>query len=386
MSSEDIALSRAKIQLMRIPNTIFYTSILFSLKTVWSSKIETAATNGIHLYINPSFFLDLSEKMRIGVLVHEVSHVALNHMIRLRGKHQTIGNAAADHVINLSMLGTGKYQLPDWVLKDDRFTNMSTEQVYQILFDEAEESKAAGGAGAEGMMIPGGSDVIYPGDSVEADVIERAIASVVQKAAMTAKAEGGMPGDMPGEMEITIEELTNPVLPWNVILQNYFSNFTKSDYSWSKPNHIFMPEYYLPSLYSESVCNLAEAFDASGSVEPEEFSHFVNENKVIQELLRPDLVTVISFDTEITSIQEFTQETDLFKDLKFTGGGGTDIRPVLQWAIDNNPEVLLIFTDGEFEMPGPELHPTCPVVWLIHDNEDFTAPFGEIIFYDIPIY
>ena len=380
---EDRALSRAKIQLIRIPNTIFYTTILFSLKTMWTEKIETAATNGTHLYINPVFFLDLSEELRIGVIVHEVLHVALQHMIRCKDMHRKLGNVAADHVINLTILGTGKYKLPEWVLKDGRFTGMNTEQVYQILYDEAEKEKANGGAGADGIMIPGGADVQYPEDSIEADVIERAVAGIIQKASMTAKSENQQAGDIPGDVDIYLQEVINPKLPWNVILQNYFTAFAKDDYSWSRPNRMFMPDHYLPSPFSEAVCNLAEAFDLSGSVSHEEISHFVTENLIIREMLSPEIITVIGFDTEITGIQEITPEMDLFTELAFKGGGGTDIDPVLQWAIDNNPEVLLIFTDGEFAMPGKELHPTCPVIWLIHDNEDFTAPFGEVILYDI---
>jgi len=45
--------------------------------------------------------------------------------------------------------------------------------------------------------------------------------------------------------------------------------------------------------------------------------------------------------------------------------------------------VILFFTDGEFHWPSKKCFPTCPVVWLIHEDPNFTAPFGEVIHYEI---
>ena len=380
---EDKALERAKIQLMQIPGTIFYTTILFSLKQSWTDTLPTAATNGKELKINPDFFLGLTEPERIGLLVHELLHVALSHMTRIKDRHHTVWNCAGDNVINLSMMAADTYQLPAGALKETRFTNMSTEQVYQILFDEAEKNAAGGGPGANGIAIPGGIDIEVPKDSVAADAIEKAVADIVLKASLQAKSANEMPGELPEEMAIHLQNVLNPKLPWHVILQNYLAGFAKDDYSWSKPNRKYLPEFYLPSQYSEAVDRIAIAVDSSGSVEPEEFSYFITEIGMIQKTLKPEVITLIDFDVEIRSIQEITSETDILEELTFTGGGGTDLYAVFDWALENDPVVLLVFTDGEFYMPDENYYPTCPVIWLIHDNKYFTAPFGEVILYDI---
>ena len=382
MTPEDTALTRAKVQLMRIPDTIFYTTILLSLKQSWETGIETAGTNGTNLVLNPDWFISLSEPKRIGLLAHELLHVALDHMSRLKDRHPKVFNQAADHVINLSLLDNG-YELPDGGLWDPRFKEMSTEQVYKILWEEAEDDKQSGGPGADGMMIPGGSDIQFPDTAEELSVVERDVAEIVQRACITAKGANEKPGDLPGEVQIRLEEVLNPKLPWHVILQNHLSSFAKNDYSWKKPNRRYAPEFHLPSAYSESAGHIAEAFDISGSVSPEEVSYYVGETSSLMEMLKPDKITVISFDTEIQNIQEVTADSDIYSELELVGGGGTCVREILQWAIDNNPEVFLIFTDGQFQMPDEKYYPNCPVVWLVHENKHFTAPFGTVIHYDI---
>ncbi len=378
---EEKALERAKIQLMQIPNTVFYTTILFSLKQSWTNEVQTAGTDGLNLYINPDFFLDLTEKQRIGILVHELGHVILSHMTREGSRHHKVWNAAGDHVINLSIISVGNYELPAGGLCDTRFTDMFTEQVYNILWEECKKDTEAGGSGADGIAIPGGEDIMTPEDSVEIEATKKAVADIVLKASLQAKAMNQMPGELPGEMEIHLQSVLNPKLPWNLIMQNYLTSFAKDDYSWSKPNRRYLPEFYMPSPHSEAVAKFAVAIDLSGSVSIEEASYFIAELAMAQEILKPEEMLLLTFDTEIREIQTITPDTDILKELHFTGGGGTDVQELFEWAIENDPEVMLIFTDGY--MPETEYLPSCPVIWLIHDNSYFTSPIGEVIHYNI---
>ena len=71
----DKILSKAKLGLMdknMIPNgnPIFYSSILFSLKTIWTDDIPTAAVDGKNLYINEAWFCALKFLEQIGLLAH----------------------------------------------------------------------------------------------------------------------------------------------------------------------------------------------------------------------------------------------------------------------------------------------------------------------------
>lgn len=381
-TAADRALEKAKLQLMMKPETLFYSTILFSLTFAWDTKIKTAGTDGTGLFINPLYFKGLSEPERIGLLVHEVMHVALNHMTRIGPRDHKLWNYAGDYVIN-NMLIKSKYTLPPTDLINKDYNKLNTEQIYKILADDSSKNPngmfGKNGSGVKGL----GLDIQYPKNSKKAKKIKQDVATIVQKATMQAQAVSGIPGVMPGEMLIQLEKVINPKLPWNVLLLNYFTQFAKDNFTWQKPNRRYMPDFYLPTAYSESICNIAEAVDSSGSVLKHEFSFFIRETQVIQEVLKPEKITLIDFDTRIRSIQEITKDTDILRELKFTGGGGTDVREVLKWAQINKPDVLLFFTDGEFQMPNKSYYPTCPVIWLIHGDPNWKAPFGKVVHYDI---
>lgn len=388
-------LDKAKLQLMMKPDTIFFTSIMFSLVYVWDdTHTATAAVDGRNMFINPEFFDSLQSNERQGAFVHEVLHVALNHITRGLQHEPDLCNMAADYVVNLIVKDAG-FTLPKNCLLDTRFTNMSYEQVYKILLDEQKTSKnpqapqigtvalGSDSSSSPGKNIPGiGKDILPPASPAEASQIEAEIADMVFKATVQAKQAGAW-GSIPGQVLIELDKTLNPRLPWNVLFQNFMSNFAKDDYSWKRPNRKYLPDLIMPTAYSEAVSNLVFAIDSSGSVSDQEFGLFIQELNVVQQQLNPELITVIPFDTKIQQIHEITQDVDILTNIKFTGRGGTNIRPVLKWAKENEPEVLVIFTDGWFNQPDIHEFPDCPTLWVINDNPDFTAKTGEILHYDL---
>ena len=371
------AFDKAKIALMSNSKTIFYTTILFSLKQQWQPSHPTAATNGKILLLNPDWFLSLSPEARIGLLMHEILHVALQHMLRLKERNIGLFNQAADYVIN-ALLIEQNYTLPDDALYDPKYQNDNTEQVYAKLV--LQEKKKGNNPNTGTYGVPGiGQDIQHTPEQDIGDMTHE-ISNTILRAATQAKMQAGGIGNIPGEILIELEKKINPKLPWNVILSNFMQQFAKDDYSYKRPNRRYMPEHYLPSLYSEAVSNICVAVDSSGSVTDKEFSYFIHEIAAIQQYMKPNKITLLDFDTEIKNIHIITEETNIFKDIKFSGKGGTNISPVLEWANKHRPTVLLIFTDGRFYVP--EEKPMCPVIWLIHGGYPFTCN-GQIIEYDI---
>ena len=47
------------------------------------------------------------------------------------------------------------------------------------------------------------------------------------------------PGDVPGEITLTIDTFLNPKLPWETILFNFFNAMTSEEYSFTRPNRRF---------------------------------------------------------------------------------------------------------------------------------------------------
>lgn len=374
------ALDKAKVMLMRKPAWAFFTAVCFSLKQKIDFSIPTAATDGLSIYYNPAFFLSLptssNNNQQLGVVVHETLHVAYLHMLRATGLNMDVFNQAADHVINLQIIKAG-FHLPDWVLKDERFEGMSTEQVYKILMREKKENPG------DGQPNPMGGDLLPSPKGETPESVKKKVEQILVQAGIRARQEKAPPGSIPGDLQIAIDKLTNPKLPWQRILQRYVKAQAKEDYSWRRPNRRYFPEHILPSMYSERLIDLAIAVDTSGSVADHEFSHMVGEIASIFKMMKPERMTLLQFDirlhteTRIKSIRELLA-------CQFTGRGGTMVEPIMDWAEKHKPQVMLVFTDGGFHNPvGYTQQTQQRTLWLIHNNSNYTAPFGKTVHYEI---
>ena len=70
----------------------FFGNLLLSLKLAYTTDISTAATDGKYIYFNEEFMSSLNMEEIEFILMHEIMHVALNHMERSKGKNQEIYN------------------------------------------------------------------------------------------------------------------------------------------------------------------------------------------------------------------------------------------------------------------------------------------------------
>jgi predicted metal-dependent peptidase len=136
----------------------------------------------------------------------------------------------------------------------------------------------------------------------------------------------------------------------------------------------------LPSIYGDALSNITIAVDASGSVTDADFLQFVSETHFIVKTLAPEKITFIQFDTRIISVDDVKSVKEL-ANIDFKGRGGTCVNPVLEWANENKPQLLLVFTDGEFNKP--KVSTKVDTVWVIHNNKGFNTPFGKTIHYEI---
>lgn len=376
------ALKISKISMMMQKLTAFYTSILFSLKQNISEEVPTAAVDGKTLWVNPEWFTALTPNERITLLAHEVLHVALDHMHRRGNRDPKWWNIAADYVINGSLVKAG-YTLPSGGLHDRAYDDMTTEAVYDIIMKKSNDQKATitDKCGSDTMN---GSDVAYPENAPGDPVTQDEVTELVLRATTQAKAMGQDPGAIPGEVNIELQKTLNPPLPWHVILQNYMSEFSKDDYSFKRANRRFLPDYYMPSAHSEAIANIAVAVDTSGSVSSHEFNTFIAKISDIQHTMHPEKITVISFDTKVKNVQELKDGNDTFKELRFQGRGGTDVKDLHRLLDEMKPTVVIIFTDGDFRKVEP-IDKNIPLIWLIHNNKTLNMDYGKTIHYDITV-
>lgn len=373
------AFDRAKVKLIDSPDSVFFTTVCFSLKHRWDDSIPTAMTNGLELRINPQFFLALNEDERVFLLLHEVGHVIFLHCTpRIGNRCPDKWNQAGDYVIN-GMLKDRGFSLPKGGLYDDKYKGLSTEQVYDLL--PANPSQPLPMQDVVIGPMPGnqGNDSSSGGQPpLTPQEIENQITDILVRAVTQSKLAGDKPGSIPGAVEIFLDRLLNPKLPWYTLLRRFLNARIKDDYSWQKPNRRFFPDMYLPSQHSEGLGHIVFAVDTSGSVSDEDFLRFISEIAQVLRQFKPTRMTLIQFDTRIKAIDEIRSVDELMR-VKFTGRGGTQIGEVLDWVEGEQPQAVLVFTDGEFRQQQRKLRSS--LVWLIHDNPRFTGVIGKTIHY-----
>jgi len=365
MSAHEKALETAKIALMASKDSAFFTTVCFSMKHIWDERIPTACTNGLEIRYNPDYFMQQDADQRVFLLLHETLHVALLHMTRLNGRDPRKWNIAADYVINYILVQRGFKMTPDW-LYDVQYAGMNSEEVYDLLPDEPKEDLPM-------------DDLRAPDDADELEQTQGQIDDILVRATLQSQMAEDDAGSIPGEIQVYVNGLLNPKLPWHRILQRYMTKAIKTDYTFRRPNRRFFPKHYLPSMYTESLVDIAMAIDASSSVTETEYHRFVSEGYGLLSKYKPDTLTLVQFTSHIRSVDPVTSAADL-KDMHFHRYGGTNIEPVMDWAMENKPNLLLVFTDGEFNNNAPD--PGVPVIWIINGNASFTAPYGKVIHFD----
>jgi predicted metal-dependent peptidase len=371
------ALSKAKITLMGTANTVFFAYLTQSLSHGWDDNQSTAYTDAVVIKYNRRFYLSLPPMQRVGVTLHEVLHVALFHCFRGRspGMCQDRMGIACDYVVNAIIKKAG-FPMPEWVYYDKKYEGMGAVEIYHLLPDnpgkpnQMDDLKTPGSCGEEGKPT-----------KEQVDAIQAGIDNLLIQASIQSKLKGDKAGTIPGQIERYIDNLIKPKIYWYTYLRKFMVQLAKSDFDRRIPNRRFFPKHFMPTLYSQKMGPLVCAMDISYSIEQLDFDHFMSETQGAMKQLRPDKLTFIQWDTGIVHNDEVKTFPEL-KKIKFGDGGGTDVDPVLQWAKDNKPEVMVIFTDGEFSTPT--VNPGVPIIWVIHTNDEFECKFGKIIYYEPP--
>jgi len=364
-------IDQAKIFLMTHNNgkgTVFFSSLLSYLKIVIEPGCKTAWTDAIHLGLDPEFVLKCAPDELVGVFMHELGHVIFEHIeIALENKLiNKTHNIAGDHHINLWLKKMG-FALPHFIdpYCDPKYTNWSTMQIYADLIKNPPPKKP------KGM----GRDIRMPKGMSKTEHKERVIGHIV-KATMQAEMQKDH-GSIPGHIGRIVKQVTAPKLPWQHILQNFMSSYARDDYSMRRPNKRYMPDFYLPTLQSESMGHMICAKDVSGSITSQELNEIDAEEKYFWETIQPDTLRSITFHTEIHMNKIYTKG-DILPISILNGGGGTNVKPVLQYVRDEDPKLLLLFTDGFFTMPDiSEI--TTDIFWIIKGKKDFNPPKGTVI-------
>jgi len=259
----------------------------------------TAATDGRHLYYNTQFFNALSEKQIEFVIAHEILHCAFDHLTRREDRQPTLHNIACDYLVNNILvregIGEKVTQIP--IIQDFKYEGWSSEQVYDDLYENCEKINLAdlgelldehidweddgsdSKQGAKGKGEGKGKGKAPKYTKEELRKIKEEIKEGMMQAAQAAGA-----GNVPGEIDRMIKDLTEPKMNWREIIQQQIQSTIKNDYTFSRPSrkgwHVGA---ILPGMNFDETIDIAIGFDMSGSIDNDQAKIFLSEVKGIMD-------------------------------------------------------------------------------------------------------
>lgn len=402
----DLMLAKTKGRLFMMKGAGFLGSLLCNYNFIWDEDCPTAWCNGDTIAFNPRFFTWLSADGRVMLLAHELWHTGFDHMSRLDGRCPDYWNKAADFVIN-NMLDHHGYSFEDVksldICLDHQYDNMTTEQVYDLL------GPPPGGGGSQSLPMPGNSpptpgsspgasqspsqdpsqdpshgspqggtselsgDLRQPTQDQSASIKSKLI-KAIQSSRMSREA-----GIIPGETSLLIEKFLDPILPWETLLAKFFTDISQDDYSWKRPSRRYEDEY-LPSPAGDNrLEHLIYYLDVSGSISDHDILRFNSEVRSIHKDYNPKRLTLVTFDTKIQDIFEFTEDMP-FEKIEVHGRGGTSLVEVRQHIERHRPTAAIIFSD--LYVPMMDRNPGSPILWIVTGNKSAKVPFGRMIHID----
>ena len=340
----------------------FWGRLAMHLKLVEDPTQPTLAVDGKSIFYNPDFVLGLSPSLTRSAFAHEIMHCVQESFVRRGGRNPRLWNCATDYAINLILKDAGFEIGKEWLL-DDKYRDMSAEHIYDLLNQNKNNDD----------LKP--FDIVLDNPLPSSEDVQTAMEWQVnvQAAAQMARQHGKMPKGM----ERFMQDMEEPQVPWQAVLQRFVSQTSRNDYSWQRPSKRMIAHgYHMPSLYSESMGLLVAGIDTSGSIDAPTLNAFGSEITAAFNAAHPEKLINIYCDAAVAHVDEIDQGSGL-PEFGAHGGGGTDLREIFNWLDehDHKPAALIVLTDGY--TPFPDQAPDYPVLWCM--TTKVVAPFGETV-------
>jgi predicted metal-dependent peptidase len=400
----------------------FFATLILKMSLKPTPSVPTFCTDGVTLFYNPAFSASLDDQEILTVLAHEVLHPAFGHLWRLGDRDMRKWNIATDYEINNYLVqynedesAAGRvapFKLPQGALIDAKYNNMVGEEIYPLLGEDApppppppppgegepcDDGDPGDQPGNTPSDRPGKSDGKSPngnnpqkspnGDPTPGD---GGMGDFMEPAETPGNSEGEwqnrlveghnsakLQGRGAGNIARIVEKHLKGQQDWRHILRDLLSAAAADDYDEQRPDRRFLEDdIFLPTLYSERVGEFVVAIDTSGSIQDGLLTKFLGEVQYCMDTVRPERITVIDCDTQVNTVEEYSDGDDITS-FRPKGGGGTDFKPVFDHArnMTKPPEAIVYFTDGYGDFPKDS--PDCPVIWVDYGGAEY--PWGEVV-------
>lgn len=348
------------------------------------------ASDGTLIY-SEEFVDKLTDEEIIGVLCHEVLHLALIHLLRRRTREMTKWNIGCDLAVN-TILKKNRFNLPTGSLgadnndcfeivgitgmkKVEHISDKTAEELYDLLPDLKEQyTNGYDGKGNYGFdEHKEGTGTQGEKQKQENEWLKR-----IEEAYTNSK----MRGQHPCGLERYIEELKKSQINWRALLQKYLQALLPSDYTWARRSKKSMAtNIYMPNILKEKI-DVVVMIDLSGSIGKKEMTEFLSEIIALSKAFSQQIdMRLLTHDTKVHNDYKVSNGSiDKIKKLKLCGGGGTDFQEPLNYIEEKRikPECLIWLTDGygdKFKKPK------YPIIWILNPNstDEYIKGTGTII-------
>jgi len=379
----------------------FFGNLATRLKLVNADEwCPTAATDGRNFYYN-SRFVDMLKPKEVEFLFgHEVLHCVYDHFGRRGDRDPMLFNIANDYCVNgdLKKHRVGEFITSVPCLYDHKYEGMSSEEIYDILYENAEKIDI-------GSLIDKMLDEHLDGEGQDSDgdkegeqgkkggkgrpklsaEEKQKIKDEIKEAVLAAASASDGAGNLPAGVKRIIEDMTAPKMNWRELLRMQLESTIKSDYTWMRNSRRgWHMDAVMPGMKLDPMIDIAVSIDASGSMGERMLRDFLSEVAGIMEQFPAYRIHVLSFDTKVYNPQQFDSENlDDITGYEIMGGGGTDFDCVFQYFKDNEiePKRHIMFTDGYPNGSwGDEQY--CDTVFIMHGTTSIVPPFGQYAYYE----
>jgi predicted metal-dependent peptidase len=378
----------------------FFGNLATRLKLVNADEwCGTAATDGRNFYYNSRFIDQLRPKEIEFLFGHEVLHCVYDHFGRRGDRDHMLFNVANDYAVNgdLKKHRVGEFITSVPCLYDSKFEGMSSEEIYDILYENAEKINMSDlidkllddhldgeGDGDDG--DDDGDEKDGRGKKPKLSAEERQkIRDEIKEAVLSAAAASDGAGNLPAGVRRLIQDMTAPKMNWRELLRMQLESTIKSDFTWMRASRRgWHMDAVMPGMKNDELIDIAIGIDASGSIDERMLRDFLAETQGIMDQFQSYKIHIFTFDTGVYNPAQYNSDNlDSICDYEVKGGGGTDFDAIFNYLKEEQiePKRLVVFTDGyPFGSWGDENY--ADTVWIIHGNTTVVPPWGQYAYYE----
>lgn len=345
----------------------FYGHVVCQMPKIYTQSVPTLAVGRrkgdilISLYINPKYIEDVYERAPskqaafthvMEVLKHEIFHTVFRHLFIKKPNRKKLQLAcelsANSYICRENLLDKGVFP-KDYKLQDC----LGVEEYYNLLpNDESVEDPKGPGDGNGSDDRDENSDGSSSNHSLldshdgwnniagnkSDEIILKDILRKAKESAQRCNKWGAVPGSIRDEIDKFISH-EEQLISWQTALKDFIASSSENvlDYTNKRKSKRYGTR---PGTKKDDVLNLAIGIDTSGSISSEDLKMFFSELYWISK----SGAKITVFECDMTIGKEYP-----FEDLdlsKISGGGGTDLEPVIKEASKRKFDALIYFTDA----------------------------------------